>query len=202
MRVVLGIGNPGLKYNFTRHNIGFIILDRLAEKHNLNIDKKESNYRFAGSTTGASPFFLIKPTTYVNLSGAAANKILETLEIPVEEILVVTDDVHLPSGKIRVRKAGGDGGHNGLKSIIYHLESDNFPRLRFGIGNEFAEGELADYVLGKITESEFETIKPAINFSIELIEEFISGGTKQMLDFYSKNVAKLKTDTNSQEERK
>lgn len=201
MRVVLGIGNPGLKYHLTRHNIGFIILDCFARKHGLDINNPGKNYKFAGSTKSTSPFFLIKPTTYVNLSGLAAVEILANYNIPVEELLVVTDDIHLPAGKIRVRKSGGDGGHNGIKSLIYHLGSDNFPRLRFGIGNEFAIGELADYVLGKITESEFELINPAIDFSINIIEEFINGGTKQMLDFYSKNISKLNTETNSPEER-
>jgi len=202
LRIVLGIGNPGLKYFLTRHNIGFIIVDRFAKKQNLEVNIQGNDFLYTGSTNSASPFFLIKPTTYVNLSGIAASNILEKYLCAPEDLLVVTDDIHLQLGKIRVRKSGGDGGHNGIKSIIYHLGTDNFPRLRFGIGNEFADGELADYVLGKITESEFETINPSIDFSTNLIEEFIEGGTKQMLDYYSKNVGKLNTETNSQEERK
>lgn len=195
MRVVLGIGNPGKKYEDTRHNVGFIVLDKFAEKLGLAIEKKCQNYKYAGSKLNTSPFFLVKPTTYVNLSGRAAQDVCNKLEITPENLLVVTDDLNLITGKLRVRKSGGDGGHNGLKSLIYYLESNEFPRIRFGIGNNFDDGEMADFVLGKFSENEKQIVKPSIDFSISLIENFILGGTKQMLDYFSSNASELSKTT-------
>lgn len=195
MRVILGIGNPGKKYENTRHNIGFIVLDKFAEKLSLAIDKKCQNYKYVGSKLNTSPFFLVKPTTYVNLSGLAAQDICNKFEIPPEDLLIITDDLNLNEGKLRVRKSGGDGGHNGLKSLIYHLESNAFPRIRFGIGSDFSDGEMADFVLGKFSNSEMKNIENSIDFSVELIENFIKGGTKQMLDYFSSNASKLSKTT-------
>ncbi len=138
----------------------------------------------------SSDFFLVKPTSFMNLSGEAVSDFLDDHPVDIENILVLVDDVNLPVGEIRLRKSGSDGGHNGIKSIIYHLQNDSFPRLRFGIGNEFEKGEMANFVLAKFTKEEFETVNKSIEFSVELIEKFISGGYKAMLDFYSKSKKK------------
>jgi len=182
--LIVGLGNPGKKYELTRHNIGFLILDKFASKKNLHFKKKE-NYQYVEGSTGSSTFFLLKPITYMNLSGIAVSEFLSKINIPLENMLVIVDDVNLELGKIRLRKSGSDGGHNGLKSIIYHLESNQFPRLRFGIGNKF-EGELAEYVLSKFSDEELSSINYSLEFSIELIENFIHGGYKLMLDYFSK----------------
>ena len=184
MYLIVGLGNPGKKYELTRHNIGFLILDKFASKKNLHFKKKE-NYQYVEGSTGSSTFFLLKPITYMNLSGIAVSEFLSKINIPLENMLVIVDDVNLELGKIRLRKSGSDGGHNGLKSIIYHLESNQFPRLRFGIGNKF-EGELAEYVLSKFSDEELSSINYSLEFSIELIENFIHGGYKLMLDYFSK----------------
>ncbi|MEJ5350605.1 MAG: aminoacyl-tRNA hydrolase [Melioribacteraceae bacterium] len=184
MYLIVGLGNPGKKYELTRHNIGFLILDKFASKKNLHFKKKE-NYQYVEGSTGSSTFFLVKPTTYMNLSGIAVSEFLSKINIPLENMLIVVDDVNLELGKIRLRKSGSDGGHNGLKSIIYHLESNQFPRLRFGIGNKF-EGELAEYVLSKFSDEELSSINDSLEFSIELIENFIQGGYKLMSDYFSK----------------
>ncbi|MEG8945965.1 aminoacyl-tRNA hydrolase [Rosettibacter firmus] len=184
MYSVVGLGNPGKKYELTRHNIGFIILDRFAEKHNLHF-KKKSSYYYVEGTTGSSTFFLIKPTTYMNLSGIAVQEFLSENKVEMENLLVVVDDVNLDLGKIRLRKTGSDGGHNGIKSIINYLQSNQFPRLRFGIGKDFKKDEMADYVLSEFTEDEFQEINNSINFSVELIEKFTLGGYKLMSDYYS-----------------
>lgn len=184
MYLIVGLGNPGKKYELTRHNIGFLILDKFASKKNLHFKKKE-NYQYVEGSIGSSTFFLVKPTTYMNLSGIAVSEFLSKINIPLENMLIVVDDVNLELGKIRLRKSGSDGGHNGLKSIIYHLESNQFPRLRFGIGNKF-EGELAEYVLSKFSDEELSSIKDSLKFSIELIENFIQGGYKLMSDYFSK----------------
>ena len=184
MYLIVGLGYPGKKYELTRHNIGFLILDKFASKKNLHFKKKE-NYQYVEGSTGSSTFFLLKPITYMNLSGIAVSEFLSKINIPLENMLVIVDDVNLELGKIRLRKSGSDGGHNGLKSIIYHLESNQFPRLRFGIGNKF-EGELAEYVLSKFSDEELSSINYSLEFSIELIENFIHGGYKLMLDYFSK----------------
>ena len=184
----MGIGNPGKKYLHTRHNIGFMILDRFASKHNLQFKPSKFDFYFSASNKNDNEFMLVKPTTYVNLSGLAAKQIVDNYNCEPSDLLVVCDDINLSSGKIRIRKSGGDGGHNGLHSIIYHLETDQFPRLRFGIGQDFEKGEMKDYVLSKFSEEEFEALENNFEFSVELLESFIAGGTEVMLNYYSKNV--------------
>lgn len=187
MFVVVGLGNPGLKYELTRHNIGFQILDRFAQKNRLKFRSSKKNYNYSEGVMNSSDFFLVKPTSFMNLSGEPLLNFLEDHPVDIENILVIVDDVNLQVGEIRLRKSGSDGGHNGIKSIIYHLQNDSFPRLRFGIGNEFQKGEMADFVLAKFAKEELDVINKSIELAIELIEKFISGGYKAMLDFYSKS---------------
>ena len=183
MRCIVGLGNPGRKYFMSRHNIGFIVLDKLAEELNLEFSPSKFDFYKSEDTLGSSDFFLIKPTTYMNLSGTAVLDFTSNHHIPIENILVVYDDVNLPFGKIRLRKSGGDGGHNGIKSIIYNLQSDEFPRLRFGIGNNFSKGELSDYVLGSFDDEETEIMKEQIPFAVSLIQEFIIHGGQYLQAF-------------------
>ncbi|MGK9367710.1 aminoacyl-tRNA hydrolase, partial [Melioribacter sp. Ez-97] len=184
MRAVIGLGNPGKEYENTRHNIGFIVLDRFADLHNLNF-KPEYNYLISEGSIGSSDFILVKPVTFMNLSGLAVKNLLRKYEIPTEEMLVITDDIYLEAGRLRIRKSGGDGGHNGLKSIIEHLESNNFPRLRFGIG-EPGDLTLSEYVLSPFPEDELKTINSSVEKAVQLTECFVSGGYKAMLDHFSK----------------
>ena len=186
MRVILGIGNTGVRYEGTRHNVGFTILDLLAKKRNLKFHPSKGDYYYTGSSIKASPFILIKPTTFVNLSGVAAKQVIEEHNINPGNLLVVSDDVNLPLGEIRVRNSGGDGGHNGLTSIIYHINSNQFPRLRFGIGNDFINGLMADFVLSKFSEDELGIIGDAVENSVQLIEKFIENGMESMLSYFSR----------------
>jgi PTH1 family peptidyl-tRNA hydrolase len=186
VRVVFGIGNPGTRYSQTRHNAGFLLLDQYAQKNSLLFAPSKNDYFFAEGKTAQSGFSLIKPTTYVNNSGLAALSIIEEFNIPINDFLVIADDINLETGKVRIRVGGGDGGHNGINSIIYHLNSDEFPRLRIGIGNNFGKGEMADYVLSTFPNEDIPLISAAFNESIPLIDHFIQGGIKQMLDANSK----------------
>lgn len=186
MRAILGIGNPGAEYVDTKHNAGFIILDKLADKFDLSYSPSKYDYYYAEGRLNDSDFCLIKPTTYVNLSGLAAKDFFNNHPLAVEDFLVVVDDIHLELGSVRIRKQGGSGGHNGLESIIYHLETESFPRIRFGIGGKFEDGNQAGYVLSKFNDDEFKFIEGNLNLSVDLIEKFISGGTQSMLDFFSK----------------
>ena len=194
MRVIFGIGNPGKKYLNTKHNIGFSILDHIAEKYNLQFKPSKKDYYITGSKINASQFFLIKPTTFVNLSGIAANQVFEDIELVIEDFLVLVDDVNLDVGKLRIRNSGGDGGHNGLYSINYQLQNDNYPRLRFGIGKDFEHGEMADYVLSGFDKSALPDLQKAIEDSGELVNSFITGGTKAMLENFSQLNNKLKSN--------
>lgn len=186
MRAIFGIGNPGKRYEKTRHNIGFILVDSLAEVNNVVFRESQSDYCFAAGKLNESDFVLIKPTTFVNLSGLAVFDVIEEYNLQLEDVLVIHDDVNLKPGQIKIKLTGGDGGHNGLVSIIDKLGTGNFPRLRFGIGHNFQQGEMADYVLSKFSKSEITSLEPAIKYSIELLEEFIKGGIKSMLNYSSK----------------
>jgi PTH1 family peptidyl-tRNA hydrolase len=196
LRAVLGIGNPGLQYAGTRHNIGFSILDYFASKWKLSFSPSKKDYYSAGGTIDASRFLFVKPTTYVNLSGIAAKQIVDEYGINLEDLLIVCDDINLNLGKIRLRKSGGDGGHNGIQSLIYHFESDQFPRLRFGVGSDFKDGLMSDYVLEKFNDDEAKIIEPQIKFASEIIENFVIGGTKQMLEYFSIQSNKFNSNTN------
>ncbi|MBN1638707.1 MAG: aminoacyl-tRNA hydrolase [Ignavibacteriales bacterium] len=191
MRAILGIGNIGSAYRETRHNIGFMILDKFAEKYKLKFKASKFDYYYTEGSISASQFFLIKPTTYVNLSGEAALTFCENYSIDVKDFLVVHDDINFPEGDVRLKISGGDGGHKGVKSIIYHLQSNQFPRIRFGIGNKFEECNLSDYVLDKFRDNSLDLIKNSIKFVVVLIEKFILFGTKGMLDYYSEYSKKI-----------
>ena len=186
MKAILGIGNPGKNYLYTRHNIGFQILDAFAQKYNLEFIPSKNNYWYVESSLTTFPFFLIKPTTYVNNSGLVVLELIEKYKLSLNNILVIVDDVNLPLGNIRIRKSGGDGGHNGIKSIIYHTESLEFPRIRVGIANEEKIDNLADFVLSEFTDKENDILKDSFKLVIELVEHFIIGGTTEMLNYYSK----------------
>ncbi len=187
MKALFGIGNPGSEYSATRHNIGFIILDAFALKHNVQFKPGKGDYYIAEGVLNGENYILVKPTTYVNRSGIAASDVFERFNFPIEYFLVISDDVNLKPGKIRLRPSGGDGGHNGLASIIYYLARNDFPRLRFGIGNNFEHGQMADYVLSPFGEDEWITVQPRIDFAVDLLEKFIRGGLKEALDYFSKH---------------
>jgi PTH1 family peptidyl-tRNA hydrolase len=185
-RIIFGIGNPGYKYENTKHNIGFQILDAFAEKHKLNFTKSDSLFLSTGSILNTSPFLLIKPTTYVNLSGKAVEQVFLNYDINIKDFLVVVDDINLPMGEIRIRKKSGDGGHNGLFSIIEQLNSKEFPRIRFGVGNNFKQGEMADYVLSKFDLDSIDFVNIKVKTSVELIENFIENGYEGLTKAFSK----------------
>ena len=194
MKLVIGIGNPGNQYQKTRHNIGFRILEEYCVKNNLEFKPSKSDYWFVESEISAFHFFLIKPATYVNNSGLVVKEIMEEYELETSDVLVICDDTNLPLGELRPRKSGSDGGHNGLKSIIYHLVSEDFMRLRIGVGNPQVNYDLAQYVLEDFSSEELKKIEEKYEFIFSLIEKFICGGSKEMLNLYSK---KGKSDSQS-----
>lgn len=182
MRVIFGIGNPGIRYEFTRHNAGFLLLDFLAKKLSVNFKASTGEYSEAIGKFRDQEFSLVKPVTFVNNSGLAAKQVFEKFDLLPEEFLVICDDTNLKNFEWRIRLSGGDGGHNGLSSIIYHLMTEQFPRLRIGIGSNPPEKELSDYVLSIFSKDELEQLNITYKKISILIEEFIIGGNKKMLE--------------------
>lgn len=182
MRLVFGIGNPGSRYENNRHNVGFMLLDKFSGKYSINFYPSKFNYYCANGELKGEEFALIKPTTFVNDSGYAVKQAIEYFNVSINDILVVVDDVNLSVASFRVRSSGGDGGHNGLNSIIYNLKSEQFPRIRIGIGNRFEKGEMAGYVLSNFDKEELQLLNNTFDDCISLVEAFITGGIKEMLD--------------------
>lgn len=182
--LVAGLGNIGQDYENTRHNIGFDILDTLAEKESLTFHSDRlafhSEYKFKGRV-----IHLIKPTTYMNLSGKAVRYWMTSLKVPIEKVLIITDDLALPFGKIRIRKSGSHGGHNGLKNIIEELGTNQFPRLRFGISDDFYKGAQVNYVLSPWGSEERNELPDLINRSIEAIQAFAAIGIERAMNQYN-----------------
>ena len=184
--LIAGLGNVGEEYANSRHNIGFLVLDALAERFGIEFKPGRhaftSEYKFKGRT-----FVLIKSSTYVNLSGKAVNYWLQKEKIPVDNLLVIVDDIALPFGIMRMRSKGGDGGHKGLKDINEVLGTTDYARLRFGIGGDFPKGRQVDYVLGEWTKGENEALPAKIDQAIEMIKNFGTiGVNRTMSDFNNK----------------
>lgn len=186
MRVIVGIGNPGSRYKNNKHNVGFQFLDFFVKKKLLLFKASKFEYHFAEGDFSGAPFVLIKPDTYVNNSGLAVLDCINHYKVDVDDLLVVVDDINLSLSDIRIRKSGGDGGHNGLSSIIYHLNNKNFSRLRIGIGSDFESGNLIDYVLSDFDKNDFLQLEKSFNLSIQLVESFISDGYNKMLNTFSR----------------
>ena len=186
MRAIIGIGNPGSSYQFNRHNAGFILVDYFAKLNSINFIPSKNNYYQASGTINQDNYVLIKPTTYVNKIGSAAAEVVENFNLPHEDLLIICDDVYLDIGSFRVKLSGGDGGHNGLSSIIYHLNTIDFPRIKIGVGRSTEEKKLADHVLSDVNVEEEPILTNVLKNSSTLFRAFITGGTNKMLEANSK----------------
>lgn len=182
--LIIGLGNIGDEYENTRHNIGFKVLDHLAKKESLSFKTQKlgdlTSYRFKGRT-----FILLKPSTYMNLSGKAVQYWMTKENISLENILVITDDLNLTFGSIRLKGKGSDGGHNGLKDIQDKLQTTTYNRFRFGISNEFSKGRQIDYVLGEWTIEENEKLPERLDKAVELIKSFGTAGMNNTMNTFN-----------------
>lgn len=182
--LIVGLGNIGDEYANTRHNIGFTILDAIAKENNIHFSTDRlasfAQFKFKGKT-----IVLIKPSTYMNLSGKAVNYWLQTEKITLENLLVITDDIALPLGTLRLKGKGSDGGHNGLKNIQETLNTSEYARLRFGVGNEFSKGRQVDFVLGKWDPEEEKLLEPRIKIAMEMISAFTTIGLQRTMTAYN-----------------
>ena len=174
--IIAGLGNPGKEYENTRHNIGFMTVDAIAQKYHCNIDRLKFKSLCCDTMIAGKRVLLMKPTTYMNLSGQAVTEAMQFYKVPIENVLVVSDDISLDVGKLRCRRKGSHGGHNGLKNIILLSGKDNFPRIKMGVGKKpNPEYDLADWVLSKFTDDELKNLKPAIDSAVDAAELIING---------------------------
>lgn len=183
--LIVGLGNIGEEYEKTRHNIGFMVVDALAKSEGVAFSTARygsiAQIKYKGRI-----LILLKPSTYMNLSGKAYQYWLQKENIPVENSLVIVDDIDLGVGSLRLKANGGGGSHNGLNNIIEVLGHEKFPRLRFGIGKNYSMGKQIDYVLGPFTGEDLEKVTPQIEESIKLIQSFVSIGIERTMNFFNK----------------
>lgn len=183
--LIAGLGNIGPEYELTRHNIGFLVLDRIADNHKIEFttqrlaDKAELKFK-------GKQLHLIKPNTYMNLSGKAIAYWLQELKIPKENLLVIVDDLALPLGTLRMRTKGSSAGHNGLKNIEQLLGGQEYARLRFGIGNDFQKGQQVDFVLSNFTQEEFKLLPAIMDRAEEMVKSFCTIGAERTMNFFNK----------------
>lgn len=182
--LIAGLGNPGAKYENTRHNIGFLMLDHLAKKENISFQTDRLADRAEFKHKGRT-FILIKPSTFMNLSGKAVRYWLDKEKIPAENLLVLVDDLNLPFGEIRIKTKGSDGGHNGLKDIQKILNTTKYSRFRFGISSDFSKGRQIDYVLGEWAADEEKALIERLEKSAEAIKSFGTIGAERTMNFFN-----------------
>ncbi|MEQ2456682.1 aminoacyl-tRNA hydrolase [Flavonifractor hominis] len=184
--LVVGLGNPGDKYDDTRHNVGFAAIDQLAEELRVPVQKLKHRALTQTVELGGAKVLLMKPITYMNLSGEAVGEAARFYKVPADHVLVISDDVSLPVGKLRVRRGGSAGGHNGLKSIIQHLGTDQFPRVKIGVGQKpHPDYDMADWVLGKFAGEDRKTIAEAIQRAGKAAECCIHDGPDKAMNKFN-----------------
>ena len=186
MYLIAGLGNPGTQYEMTRHNIGFHTIDYIADELGVKVKKLKFKALYGECEIAGEKVLLVKPQTFMNLSGESIVELVRFFKIPVQNVIIISDDIALDTGRIRVRPKGSAGGHNGLKSIIYMLSSDTFPRVRIGVGSPgHSDHELADYVLGKFSKDEIPVLEDAIIKAYKAAEEIIKRGVESAMNKFN-----------------
>lgn len=179
MYIIAGLGNPGRDYVGTRHNIGFEAANAIAAKYNIKFNKEKFRAVFGEGTIGGEKVLLVKPQTFMNLSGESIRPLRDWYKIPDENIIIIYDDISLPTGKLRLRAKGSAGGHNGMKSIIYQLGTDVFPRIKIGVGApENPDYDLKDYVLGRFSKDEVEILIKTVIRAADAVSSIIENGVE------------------------
>lgn len=185
--IIVGLGNPGEKYANTRHNAGFMVIDMLAEKYNCKVSRLKFKSLYGDCTIGDSRVILCKPQTFMNLSGEAVRDIAAFYKLPPERVLIIFDDISLDVGKIRIRRKGSAGTHNGMKNIIYLSGVDTYPRIKVGVGAKpHPDYDLADWVLSSFKKNEFEPLKTAVESAVEAAALIVNGKIDNAMNKFSK----------------
>ncbi len=185
MYVFVGLGNPGKKYENTRHNIGFNAIDYIAKKNNIKVNKIKHKALIGEGNIAGEKVILVKPQTFMNLSGEAVREIVSYYKVPLENVVVIYDDIDLEPGSLRIRKKGSSGTHNGMKSVIYQLKDDNFPRIRIGIGKD-SNIPLANFVLGGFSKEDSKLFEEAISDTAKALECMIEKDIDLAMNRYNK----------------
>ena len=184
MKLIVGLGNPGKEYAGTRHNCGFMVIDRLASKLNVDVDQNKFKGLYAKVKYHGEDIILLKPQTYMNLSGESVNAVMNFFKIDKEDLLVIYDDLDMPVGKLRLRKTGSAGGHNGIKNIIAHLNSQDFKRIRVGIYRH-KYMNVADYVLSRFSKVESEAIEQGIENAANAVLDYLDNDFNHAMNYYN-----------------
>ncbi|CUB31388.1 Peptidyl-tRNA hydrolase [Bacillus subtilis] len=188
MLVIAGLGNPGKNYENTRHNVGFMVIDQLAKEWNIELNQNKFNGLYGTGFVSGKKVLLVKPLTYMNLSGECLRPLMDYYDVDNEELTVIYDDLDLPTGKIRLRTKGSAGGHNGIKSLIQHLGTSEFDRIRIGIGRPVNGMKVVDYVLGSFTKEEAPDIDGAIDKSVKACEASLSKPFLEVMNEFNAKV--------------
>ncbi len=184
--LVVGLGNPGNKYTYTRHNSGFLCLDMLSDKLNIRIDRLKFKSLICDTTINGHRCIVMKPQTFMNNSGEAVRECAAFYKIPAEKVIVIYDDISLDVGKLRIRRKGTDGGHNGIKSIIYHLNSDQFPRIKLGCGKKpHPDYDLIDWVISEFKKDELKALEPALSNACKALELMLDNNIEKAMNLYN-----------------
>lgn len=184
--IAVGLGNPGKKYENTRHNTGFIAIDKIAEKYGCNINRLKYNALTAECVIAGKKVLLMKPQTFMNLSGEAVTQAMNFYKIPAEKVVIIFDDISLDVGRMRIRRKGSDGGQRGVRSIIGLSGSENFPRIKIGIGEKPHSGwQLSDWVLSRFTKEELETLDKVTDNACKALEYIVSGNIDKAMSEYN-----------------
>ena len=190
MFIIAGLGNPTLRYEGTRHNVGFEVIDTLADKYNIAVETRKSRALIGKGIIAGQKVILVKPQTYMNLSGDSIGALAEHYKIDEEnELLVIYDDVSLDVGQLRIRRKGSAGGHNGIKNIIAHLGTDVFPRIKVGVGEKPKGYDLADYVLGHFSGEDREIMRESYRKAADAVEMILEGDLSGAMNTYNKKAA-------------
>ncbi len=185
MYVVIGLGNPGKDYTNTRHNVGFDTIDILSRRNKIDLNKIKFKAVYGEGKIGNEKVMLVKPQTFMNNSGISVRELFQFYKVPVENIIIVVDDIDIDFAAIRVKKKGSAGSHNGLKSIIYHLQDENFPRVKIGIGKKYPNQDLADFVLSRFPKEEKPAMDESLLTAAEAVEKIICEGIDSAMNKYN-----------------
>ena len=184
--LIVGLGNPGSRYEYTRHNVGFMVADELGEREDIPIQRLRYHALTNTAVIGGQGVLLMKPTTYMNLSGEAVGEAARFYKLDPGHVLVISDDVDLPLGKLRIRTGGSAGGHNGLKSIIQHLGTDQFPRLKVGVGGKpHPDHDMADWVLSKLRGEDLKVMEEAVGRAADGVECYLRDGPQKAMNRFN-----------------
>lgn len=185
MKIIVGLGNPGSEYEKTRHNTGFMVIDKIAEKYNIEIKKEKSKALIGTGEINREKVMLVKPQTFMNLSGEAVRGIMDFYKESIDNLLVVFDDIDLELGNIRIKERGSAGTHNGMKSVVQNVGTVDFKRVKVGIGKPKGNMDLVNYVLGKFFDDELKILTGSIEKAVDAVEIIVSGNVSKAMNLYN-----------------